>query len=333
MKDSESMENQIQEEVERLREQCRDTRELYREVCALLFFRYGITPTTNKLYQFVRKGSMSVPTEVLSNFWKELREKSKIRIEQPDLPEDLNNLAGELMTTIWSKAQIAAHESLTALRSEVEAKVTELQAERDTIASNRDVVVLKLRNTEEKLTDQFHRAKELEQLLLSSERQRRSLEHQLSQSKTDLEEIRQAMENNRKHLEAEVARLHESIDDIHELSKKELSQAMREINREQSRVTELETALATARDACSNLQYQHKIETNSLKNQIGDLREKAGELNGKLQLLKSNNEQLNAQIATKEEKLKEILASAEAKNWSDKIQQRKNRRFMLPNKK
>jgi hypothetical protein len=71
-----------------------------REVCALLFFRCGITPTINKLYQFVRKDSMSVPTEVLSDFWKELREKGKVQIMQPDLPEDLCNMAGEVMSTI-----------------------------------------------------------------------------------------------------------------------------------------------------------------------------------------------------------------------------------------
>ncbi len=59
-------EAKIQDEVDALRPQFIHTRDLYREVCALLFFRYGITPTTNKLYQLVKKGSMSVPTEVLS---------------------------------------------------------------------------------------------------------------------------------------------------------------------------------------------------------------------------------------------------------------------------
>ncbi len=36
---------------------------LYREVCGLLFFRYGVTPTANKLYSLVRKGSMGTPAE------------------------------------------------------------------------------------------------------------------------------------------------------------------------------------------------------------------------------------------------------------------------------
>jgi chromosome segregation ATPase len=35
------------------------------QVCVLLFFRHGITPTANKLYQLVRKGSMSAPADAV----------------------------------------------------------------------------------------------------------------------------------------------------------------------------------------------------------------------------------------------------------------------------
>ncbi len=74
-------ENAIAASVAELREQFPRTQDLYREVCVLLFFRHGITPTANKLYQLVRKGSMSAPTEALSQFWKTLREHSRVTIE------------------------------------------------------------------------------------------------------------------------------------------------------------------------------------------------------------------------------------------------------------
>src|SRR3546814_10049373 len=82
-------------DIEALRERFTQTQELYREVCALLFFRYGITPTANKLYQLVRKGSMSAPSEALTKFWADLREKSRTRVEHPDLPNALKDVAGE----------------------------------------------------------------------------------------------------------------------------------------------------------------------------------------------------------------------------------------------
>ena len=51
-----STETEILAEVDALKAKFADTRALYREVCVLLFFRHGITPTANKLYQYVRKG-------------------------------------------------------------------------------------------------------------------------------------------------------------------------------------------------------------------------------------------------------------------------------------
>jgi hypothetical protein len=64
-----STEAQIHADIDALRLRVVDTQDLYREVCTILFFRYGITPTANKLYQYVRKGSMSAPAEALAKFW------------------------------------------------------------------------------------------------------------------------------------------------------------------------------------------------------------------------------------------------------------------------
>ncbi|WP_414437047.1 hypothetical protein [Cupriavidus necator] len=48
-----------------LRSRFPETRALYHEVCWLLFFRYGVTPTANKRNCLVRKGNMGTPAEVL----------------------------------------------------------------------------------------------------------------------------------------------------------------------------------------------------------------------------------------------------------------------------
>jgi hypothetical protein len=84
-----------------LRSRFPETRALYREVCGLLFFRYGVTPTANKLYSLVRKGSMGTPAEVLQSFWQELRGRTRVTIDHPDLPESLKQIAAEAVQTIW----------------------------------------------------------------------------------------------------------------------------------------------------------------------------------------------------------------------------------------
>jgi len=103
---------------------------------SLLFFRFGLTPTANRLYQLVKRGSMSTPTQVLGEFWTELREKSRVRIEHPDLPAELQAAAGELVATLWTRSNALAQASLDTLRTETEAEraaaqdaVTSLQAD------------------------------------------------------------------------------------------------------------------------------------------------------------------------------------------------------------
>ncbi|MFD2272575.1 DNA-binding protein [Undibacterium arcticum] len=66
---SSPLKKQLIADIDRLREQFPQTQDLYREVCVAMFFRYGMTPTANKLYQLVRKGSMSAPAEALNRFW------------------------------------------------------------------------------------------------------------------------------------------------------------------------------------------------------------------------------------------------------------------------
>ncbi len=116
-----STENEILNEVEALKARFNDTKALYREVCALLFFRFGITPTTNKLYQYVRKGTMSTPAEALAKFWDDLRSKARIEVDHPDLPPEIKAVAAEAIAGIWRQASEAARGELAAIRVDLQA--------------------------------------------------------------------------------------------------------------------------------------------------------------------------------------------------------------------
>jgi len=106
----------LQVDVEKLRAEYPRTLDLYREVCVVMFFGYGITTTANKLYQLVRKGSMSAPTETLRAFWADLRRSGKVKVGQPDLPDNLAQAAGDLVSKLWNSAQAAANRSLEEFR-------------------------------------------------------------------------------------------------------------------------------------------------------------------------------------------------------------------------
>jgi len=106
---------ELQTEVNKIKAEHSETKAIYREVCMLLFFRYGVTPTANKLYQYVRKGSMSAPAEALNKFWAELRSKSRVQLDHPDLPEQLKTVTGSLVSKIWEEAQKSAQDNFSTI--------------------------------------------------------------------------------------------------------------------------------------------------------------------------------------------------------------------------
>lgn len=120
MSESALTESQLHVAVEQLRSQHSNTIDLYKAVAALLFFQYDSTPTTNRMYQLVRKGSMSAPAEALRLFWQELRERSQVRMEQADIPATLKQSVGSLVAQIWEEsldqAQQATEQSSQALQ-------------------------------------------------------------------------------------------------------------------------------------------------------------------------------------------------------------------------
>jgi len=184
-------------EIERLKAQFPKTRELYREVCALLFFRFGITPTANRLYQLVHRGSMGTPTAVLSEFWAELREKSRVRIEHPDLPVEVRDAAGELVATLWSRATAAANAALDGLRTDVQAQQREAQES----ARRRDADLARTETALEQRTAALLAAQvrihELEQALvladeraaLDVERERAGLAQSLADARAEIQAL------------------------------------------------------------------------------------------------------------------------------------------------
>src|ERR1700730_988550 len=115
----------LAQDIAQLRTQFPRTQDLYREVCVLLFLRHGITPTANRLYQLVKKGSMNAPAEALTRFWAPLREKSRVRIEHPDLPAELQSATGELAVALWTRAVDMAQDQLAAVRHEAQLAVAD----------------------------------------------------------------------------------------------------------------------------------------------------------------------------------------------------------------
>jgi len=285
-------ENQLIAEIDKLRTQFTNTQDLYREVCTLLFFRYGTAPTANKLYQLVRKGSMSAPAEALNKFWATLREKSRVRIEHPDLPDSLKTAAGELTATLWSTAQAAAAESLTTLRSEAQAAITESKA----AVEATEAKLTASQEEGERLRAELLQAKEevatLQQRLAAERATRESIEGQLTKAQADIASHLEAQESARRYFAEEMEKLRTASQLDKERFASSERRFLQEIDRERQAATKLQKELDHTRQEAARIQDQHRANLAAWQTQVGDLRQQLGSLGGQLQSTMRERDQL-----------------------------------------
>lgn len=174
-----SIDQQLSADVEELRPRFPRTQDLYREVCALLFFRYGVTPTAHKLYQLVRKGSMSAPSQALSDFWTHLRERSRVTIEHAGLPDDLRAVAGEMIATIWKSAQSMSSDAVSSLRTDALAAVQAAESEAEKAKATKTDALAERDDARYQLKSSLHTIEQLRQDLAAAAATRAGLEARL----------------------------------------------------------------------------------------------------------------------------------------------------------
>lgn len=287
MSDAAPDEVRITAEIERLKVEFPKTRELYREVCALLFFRFGVTPTANRLYQLVRRGSMGTPTAVLSDFWAELREKSRVRIEHADLPEELQGAAGELVAALWTRATASAQASLEALRVEVEDARHEAESRVATLQNDLARTETALEQRTNALLAAQVRIHELEQAQAAGEATRAALEGQIARLQQDGRERDTALVQARADFAAELDKLRAGAELAEARLQAAEKRALLEIERERATNARLQKDLEVATKRATRAEESARAESQTLQGQLGDLRHQAGMLEGRLEALRT----------------------------------------------
>ncbi|NYT61026.1 DNA-binding protein [Alcaligenaceae bacterium] len=283
----------LSQDIEALRERFTHTQELYREVCALLFFRYGITPTANKLYQLVRKGSMSAPAEALNKFWGDLREKSRTRIEHPDLPEELKNLAGELVATLWTSAQAAAQESLAAHRAEAQEFVLQAKAMAAAAIADRDTERLAAQSLKSELKVAGDQISIQREELAATKEASSSLLTRLDEAKQNNAALQRQLEAARRDFAAELDKLHAAAQLAEERSRSTERRMLLDMDRERTATAKLQKEVDALGAESLRAAIQHRKEFNTLQQTLGDSRQKNGQLEGALQAVTTSLDRAN----------------------------------------
>lgn len=296
-------EQQLQAEIDQLKIQFPQTRDLYREACVLLFFRHGITPTANKLYQLARRGSMSAPSEALNKFWLELREKSRIRIESPDIPEELRESTGTFVSTLWRQAQEAAVRNFSVQMAEANDKVMQTLNEAETAKKHMADVELELEASKVQLVNAEQRIAELDTIHAVDISTLTTQEKTLKTLLIERDNLAKTLEDVRNRFSQDLGKLSASLGKAEEQYRSLERKSLLEIEKERQNVLKLEKANSKLREASMSDQERLHKDITSYQNTISDLREKTGMLNGKIIEITGQHKETAAKLKLAEKKL------------------------------
>jgi len=252
-----SKESEIQAEVEAMRERFSDTKALYREVCALLFFRYGITPTASKLYQHVRKGSMSAPAEALAKFWEDLRGKARVEIDHPDLPEALKEAAGEAVSVLWTQATELAREELAVLRVEAHTAAQSAEAGLQEALQRSAVLETQIQTAQTKVNELETRAQALAAELEQARRAHAASTARGEALSRQVDELKLEQSKSRQHFSAELEKGRAAIDEAASRATEAERRALRDIDRERTARAQVEKQMEQLRSKFAEADREH----------------------------------------------------------------------------
>lgn len=297
------IENQIQAEVDQLRTQFPHTKDLYRETCVLLFFRYGITPTANKLYGLVRKGSMSAPANALDSFWRDLREKSRVRIESPDIPDGLRESIGEMVSAMWRQAQEGAANNFSQRLAEVSETVETSKRSVDSIARRNKELEAEANSLREKLETAEIRNTEIEKLRLGDTNTLAEQERTIKSLLVERDRLTTSLEDSRKTFSQDLENLNASVRKAEDQYRMLEKRSLLELDKVRQDAIKLEKTILALRSAAKADQEKFRKETTHLQNTISGLSEKVGNLTGRLAELSVQHKDTGKRLKIAEKKL------------------------------
>lgn len=237
----------IRADIDALRERFPKTADLYREACAIMFFRYGITPTTTALYQLVRKGSMSVPSEALRSFWDDLRKQSRVDLDSAGLPDELRESAGKLLGQVWSSAKRTAEESIAHVKARLADERDGFLAAKEQADEQAAALMSRLEQASEAIAAKDRGILELREQLSASRATAQKVESQLAEAQTEVDRLqRDAVATSREHaadIDKVTARIIQAEQRYVELEKRMLV----ELDRERTAGMKLQKSLENER--------------------------------------------------------------------------------------
>ena len=329
---------EIQSEVEALKARFNETKALYREVCALLFFRHGVTPTANMLYQYVRKGSMGVPAQALATFWEDLRQKTAVQIDHPGLPDELKPIAAEAIKGLWQAALEHSNAELSGIRIDLKNQSEQLAAERLAMGDKLAVAEHQAIDADSKTAAALRQVDDLNARLEDERRGHAASSALLTASQQQVRELQGQLDRVRGDFSADLAQARQAVEAADERAAGAQRKALMEVEQERAARNKSDKALdavrvqlAEAEGRLRNAAVKHAEDATSLRGQLSAAEVSLARLQAALAERSDENRKLQEQLTLQREQT--LQASAQAQATRDLLDQFRPDAAGLRNKK
>jgi chromosome segregation ATPase len=268
-------EKKLRGEIDALKNAQPDTRVLIREATSLIFFRYGETPTANGLYQLLRKGSMTTYTDELRRFWKDMRDRTEVRISQPEIPSALLERTGGLLSELWTLAQQAATESLGDFRREADRLVDEAREQTRVAQLDNDRLKLKVDETDRSLLALSEAKQSIEKLLAELTGRHDELRLRFDETLLEKQQAEEELENIRMEYEDRTASMQKSWDNEKELAAKEQSRLEQLLTSTEETIKRLRVDIQREVDRSESMRIEFertKAEKDQMRSELNEIR-------------------------------------------------------------
>ncbi|CAE6754160.1 DNA-binding protein [Paraburkholderia aspalathi] len=310
--DSIVRQREIALEVERIKSQVDGTREIYRQVCGLLFFRFGITPTANGLYQLVRKGTMGTPGAVLKEFWQDIQAKARIRVDRADLRPELVELAADMVGTLWERALADADTGLDLERSQL--RTVRARAEADVMQAREEVLrkQAEVVRVETQLGDSQAEIRMVGSRLAAALEGKRNHEQEVAELREEIRLRNEALDRARTDFATELAASREQAQQAAARYEEASRRSMLEIDRARTASAALQCTLDELRQRSAETEAGLREEVDRALRDVSHERHRVGVLEGKLALRVFNESRMKPlrRRMNKNQSLPSILPSS-----------------------
>lgn len=259
---------------------------------------------------------MSTPADVLNRFWQDLRDRTRVKIDHPDLPGAMKQVAAEAVLSIWRAASEAATGELAALRAEAPHQAHEAEAVRNLAAAELDVIRQAAAATQAELEATRAQLAGLRDALAAEREAHAATSARLQETHRQLDEAGNQLMQVKAEFTVELDRGRERVTAAEERAVSHEKRALREIDQERTarqknekQVEELRAQLQTTRTEMEDAAVQHADVLASLRTELRLLQQQAE--NAAQQYLATTDELTNTRSLLRDAQRQAERADAE----------------------